>query len=458
MIAVALPEIRADFDLSHAQLGWIISAYLIAMAVAQPIGGRLGDELGRKRVFRWALAAFLVCSLLAAVAPSFATLVAFRTGQAVAGAAVVPTGTAMLRTAVPTNQLGRYIGINGAVMSVAAAAGPLVGAALLSVGSWRLMFLVNLPVILAAVLMSVLLPSDEERRRSIRGAVDPIGTALFALSLILVTALLARLGDADLLTLGLAAAAAASVAVLVLRERRSSVAVAAWHLFRRRSFSAATAVVMLTNVVMYTTLLTVPFLIVEVRGGSIGQIGVLLAAMTGLMALLAPIAGTAADRYGRRAPVLLGATLLTGSAAAIAVAVTVEADLLVLGVALAVLGLGVGLTGPAMTAAVESAPVAEAGAAAGTNSMMRYLGSIIGAGVLAGLLSSGGGEVELRVFTFLAVAVTIAGAAVFVASTMVHRFPPREIEPDRSDADARGQPSPTTLTAEAADTPRDRAS
>lgn len=427
MIAVALPEIRADFDLTHGQLGWIISAYLITMAVAQPVGGRLGDQLGRRRVFRWAVLAFLVCSLLAAIAPSFITLVAFRTGQAAAGAAVVPTGTAMLRTAVPSRNLGRYIGINGAVMSVAASAGPLVGAGILELGTWRLLFVVNIPVIGAAALVSLLLPPDEERASSLREAIDPVGAGLFAGSLLLVTALLSRLGSSDLLSVGLALASLTTIVTLVLHQRRARVYVAAWPLFRRRSFAAATSVVMLTNLVMYTTLLTVPFLIVEVRGGSTRQIGVLLAAMTALMALLAPVAGTAADRYGRRAPILLGAVLLTVAAATIAVAVTVEAPLIVLGGSLALLGLGVGLTGPALTAAVESAPVSEAGTAAGTNSMMRYIGSIVGAGLLAGLLETGDGDVELRLFTILAVAVTLVSTLVLVASTMVHRQPPLDV-------------------------------
>lgn len=446
MIAVALPEIRADFDLSHGQLGWLISAYLITMAVAQPVGGRLGDELGRRRVFRWAVAAFLVCSLLAALAPSFIVLVALRTGQAAAGAAAVPTGTAMLRNVVPSERLGQFLGINGAVMSIAAAAGPLVGAGMLELGSWRLLFLVNIPVIAAAALVSLLLPPDEERTSSIRKAVDPVGVGLFATALLLVTGLLSRLGETDLLNAALAGGSIVAILALVVHQRRVTIHVAAWHLFRSRSFTAATSVVMLTNLVMYTTLLTVPFLIIEVRDGSTRQIGLLLAAMTALMALLAPVAGTAADRYGRRAPVLLGATLLTVASAAIAVAVSVEADLLILGAALALLGLGVGLTGPAMTAAVESAPVSEAGAAAGTNSMMRYIGSIVGAGILAGLLQTSDGEVELRLFTILAVAVALVSTLVLVAATMVHRMPPLDVTSEGAAQPPERRAEPPTPT------------
>ena len=107
MIAVALPAIRDDFGVGHGAVGWLISSYLITMAVAQPVAGRVGDQLGRARVFRLSLLAFLVFSLLAAVAPSFPLLVALRTGQAAAGAALIPNGMGMLRAATATDRFAR---------------------------------------------------------------------------------------------------------------------------------------------------------------------------------------------------------------------------------------------------------------------------------------------------------------------------------------------------------------
>ena len=117
MIAVALPDIRSDFALSHAAAGWLISGYLIAMAVTQPVGGRLGDQAGRTRVLRWGLIGCLVCSIGAMVAPTFALLVLFRIAQAVFAAVLIPNGIALFRTAAPPEQLGQLNGINGAVLS-----------------------------------------------------------------------------------------------------------------------------------------------------------------------------------------------------------------------------------------------------------------------------------------------------------------------------------------------------
>src|SRR5688572_5112277 len=159
MLAVALPEIRDDFAVSHAQLGWLISAYLIGMVLAQPVGGRIGDQLGRRTVLVWGLAGFLAMSLAAALSPSFWVLVGLRTGQALLGAALIPNGLALVREFAPPTHLGRANGFTGSAFSLSAAIGPLVGAALLSVGSWRLLFAVNVPLVLIAMFFVLALPS-----------------------------------------------------------------------------------------------------------------------------------------------------------------------------------------------------------------------------------------------------------------------------------------------------------
>src|SRR5438105_10015526 len=97
MLAVALPDLRRDFGIGHAEIAWLVSAYLIAMAVAQPLGGRLGDQLGRARVFRSGLVLFLGLSLVIALSPTFPVLILLRTTPALVGASVTPNGMAMLR-------------------------------------------------------------------------------------------------------------------------------------------------------------------------------------------------------------------------------------------------------------------------------------------------------------------------------------------------------------------------
>ena len=185
----------------------------------------------------------------------------------------------------------------------------------------------------------------------------------------------------------------------IYRQRSTEMPVAEWRLFRNRSYAGATAYILLNNLVMYTTLLTIPFFIEEVQGGGSLTTGVLLGAMSILMALLAPVSGRLSDSLGRRPLAIAGAVVVVGAMLVLLTGSDVDSSTLFLGVCLALLGVGMGLSfGPASTAAIESAPREMAGAAAGTNSMMRYVGSIIGAGVLGAVLSDDGGAPEIGLF------------------------------------------------------------
>ena len=431
MIAVALPELRDAFDIGHGTIAWLVSAYLIAMAVAQPVGGRLSDQFGRKRVYRIGLVAFLVCSLAAAFSPNFTVLVVFRTGQALAGAVLIPNGMAMLRESVPVHSLGRIYGLNGALIGVSAAVGPLIGAGLLAIGSWRLLFLVNVPVVAVALLLSLWLPyedspSEEEPQIDLRGA------AVLALLLITLTFVLSSMRiDRSAAAWGLAFGLLVLFSVGFLwSQRTASLPVVQWQLFRLRSFVGATTNVMLSNLVMYTTLLTIPFFVREVQGGSVARSGLLLGAMSILMVVVAPISGRVSDAVGRRWPALVGSFVAFVAILYLLAGLTEDVSFGYVAIGLALLGVGLGLAfGPATTAAIESAPMRLAGSAAGTNSMMRYIGSILGAGILAGVLSTGADTLPgLDTFRVILIVVAVFAALSIVAASQIHLFPKEESE------------------------------
>jgi len=426
MIAIALPDIRHDFALSHGAVAWLVSGYLIAMAVAQPLGGRLGDQIGRERVYRGGLLAFLILSVAATFAPNFLLLVTLRIGQAIAGAVLIPNGTAMLRTQAPPEQLGKLTGINGAVVSIAAAGGPLIGATALAFGSWRLLFPLSIPVVLLALVLLQRLETVEEERPP-RTAIDWPGMALFVSLLVAVTLQLGALrggSSGAAMTARWLAAGAVAVA-FAWRQRRTSSPAAEWRLFRVRSFSGATAYILFTNLSMYTTLLMIPFFIRDVQGKGSFTSGLLLGAMSVLVAFAAPIGGRISDAYGRRLPAQAGAVLMITGALALLAGLHSDVSTGYLAACLALLGVGLGLgTGPATTAAVESAPRSLAGSAAGTSSMMRYAGSILGAGVLAGVLrDSTAGHADINTFRFVMMAVAGTAVLAAVAATFIHRLP-----------------------------------
>jgi EmrB/QacA subfamily drug resistance transporter len=429
MLAVALPEIRDDFDVGHAAIAWLVSAYLIAMAVAQPIGGRIGDQLGRARVFRGGLIAFLSLSVAAAFAPTFETLLVLRTGQALVGAAVIPNGMAMLRESVPPERLGQSSGFTGSALSFSAAIGPLLGAALLAAGSWRLLFLMNVPLVGVALACQAAL---QYRSRGLPSklTVDWAGGVSFALFLGAVTFLLNRLdGGAPVhIAIGVVALVV-SGAIFLQRQFRSATPITDWSLFRHRTYSAAAAYVLLSNLVMYTTLLAIPFFVREVQGKSVATVGLLLGAMSIFMAGLSPLAGRFSDEHGRRLPANIGSAVMMCGAFAMVFGIARDVSFVYLAGTLLTIGLGLGLSiGAASTAAIESAPRSAAGVAAGTNSMMRYVGSIVGAGVLGSVLSRDSGAPEVDVFRLMFGIVAAMAVLGFVSTLFIERHPARRIE------------------------------
>jgi len=197
-----------------------------------------------------------------------------------------------------------------------------------------------------------------------------------------------------------------------------------------RPFVAATTHIMVTNLVMYTTLLAVPFFIAEVQQRGPGTAGLLLGGMSGLMAVLAPISGWVADVRGRRVPVLAGSAIALVAAVLLLVGLSPNVSTSYLAAALALLGVGVGLGNASATAAIEAAPIARAGTAAGTSSTMRYAGSIVGAGVLSGVLAQGSaGAPGVDVFRIVFGVIVICAALALVAAVYIQPFPPEAERP-----------------------------
>jgi DHA2 family methylenomycin A resistance protein-like MFS transporter len=173
---------------------------------------------------------------------------------------------------------------------------------------------------------------------------------------------------------------------------------------------------------MYTTLLTIPFFLVEVQDRPDRVAGFVLAAMSIVSAVIAPFGGYVSDRIGRRPSAFAGSLFVLGASIAMFVGISGDVSPFYLAAVLTVMGAGLGVSfGAASTAAIESAPRELAGAAAGTNSMMRYLGSIIGAGILGAVLSSAGGD-EVGLFRIIfGVLLVMAGAATLV-TLFIHRY------------------------------------
>ncbi len=321
MIAVALPTIADDFEISVGQASILITVYLVAMLIGQPLAGRLSDRIGDRRSVNIALVGFAILSVACATSGSFGVLVASRGGQAAFASALAPSVQSLLRSGTALQERGRVFGILGSVLGVGAASGPVVGGVLTELFGWEAIFLVNLPVVAVALVVSVRL-----------GAVA---------------------GDQSV----------------------EPVAVASEGRILNRVFNASFSAQALSTLAQYTLLLLTP-VILTARGWESGSIGLVLSALTVGMIVFGPAGGRAGDRMGRRRPILGGLALAMAAMASLLVAgADVGAGLLV--AMLILFGIGLGIAVPNfMTAALESVPQSRTGSAAGVLSMSRYVGSI----------------------------------------------------------------------------------
>lgn len=384
MVAVALPDVVDDLGSTLAASAWLVSGYLIAQAALQPLSGKLGDRFGRRPLILYGLASFGLASLGAALSPTLGVLIAFRVLQAVTGALVFPNALGLIRQCLSVDRRGRAFGTLGSAIGLAAAAGPPLGGALVELGGWRTIFLVNVPWIAVALWFAYRSVPQFELPAS-RGRFDLVGAAGLT-ALLAGAAWLMNPGGAAVVIVTLAGALLAGAGYAFVRyELRREDPMLQPRFLRVRAFAAATASVGLGNLSLYATLLAVPVLLSQRGGWTDAEIGLTLAAMSLPMAVMSPVGGWLSDQAGRRFAAMVGLSVLTAALVPLAVS---GADVAtpVLVTSLALMGAGLGLSNaPVQAAGIEALDAGDAGIAAGIFSTGRYLGGIAAASLVAGL-------------------------------------------------------------------------
>lgn len=309
VVSVALPAMGRDLGLGVTGLQWIVNGYLITLSALLLLGGALGDALGQKRVFEAGLAAFAAGSVLCAVAPSFAWLVAARLLQGAAGALLVPTSLAFLDTAFTEEDRGEAIGQWAGWSAVSTAIGPLAGGALVDLASWRWVFAGVAPLALLALWISrarVAAGARGERR-----PVDFAGAVLISGGLgALVWALIE--GPERGASAGVIAAGAAGLVLIAAFfgfEARRRDPLLPLGIFRSRQFSGANAATLLIYAALGALFFFLMIQLQGVLGYSALAAGASLLPINALMLALSPSAGRWGERRGPREPIALGALL-----------------------------------------------------------------------------------------------------------------------------------------------------
>jgi EmrB/QacA subfamily drug resistance transporter len=385
VVGIALPAIGRDLHADLAALQWVVTAYLLTLAGLLLVAGALGDRYGRRKVFAIGIIWFALASALCALAPDAGTLIAARAVQGIGAALLTPGSLAILQASFHPDDRGRTIGAWSGLGGVATAIGPFLGGWLVAAASWRLIFLINVPVAVLVLLLT-LRHVPESRDHDGSGRVDLLGGTLVTTGLVGLTyGLIAApaAGWTSAAALGALGGGAALLVAFVLRERYATHPVLPLTLFASAQFSATNAVTFIVYGALGGTLFLLPIQLQRVGGYSALASGVALLPVTLIILALSARSGALAQRIGPRPQLSIG-PVVVGLGLALFVRVDASGDYWTEVLpAVAVFGFGLAITvAPLTTTVLAAVPANHAGAASAVNNDVARAASLIAVAVL----------------------------------------------------------------------------
>lgn len=389
IVSTALPTIVGEFGgIDH--LSWVVTAYLLASTASMPLYGKISDLYGRKRVYQSAIVIFLVASALCGLSQTLTQLIAFRALQGIGGGGLMSLTFTIVGDIVPPRERGRYTGYLSGTFALASVVGPLVGGFLTDSFSWRWVFYVNLPLGVAALVVTgIVLRLPFHRARH---SLDLVGAALLVTSVtscLLATVWASREhGWGAPLTVGLYAAATVGAVSFVWWERHVDEPVLPPRMFERPGFTPAVAIAFLAGAAMFGAMVFLPVFLQGVQGSAATNAGLLLLPLMMAMMVSSLVTGKLTTRNGRyRIYPIIGTTV---AAAGLGLLSTMAPDTPRTASAawMVVLGAGIGTALPVLTLTVQNTvETRDLGAGTASVNFFRTLGGTLGIAVFGTLLS-----------------------------------------------------------------------
>lgn len=391
IVATALPTMAAKLG-SLEDLPWVVTAYMLASTATTPIYGKLSDLYGRKRVLQVAIWLFLAGSLLCGTAQSMTQLIAFRGLQGLGGGGLMALAFTIIGDVVAPRERGRYQGYIGGVFALASVAGPLLGGMFTELLSWQWIFLINLPIGVAALLMTRR-ALDRLPLGTAQPKIDYLGAALLMGSVTSLLFVISRGGTVvpwtSPLVLGLAAAGVLLLVLFIVHEHRVEEPILPMRLFRIPVFAVANPIVAISAMTLFAGIVFLPLHLQLVLGTGATASGLLLLPLVVGMTFGAVGGGRLIARTGRyKVFPIVGLALAAAMYLVLGMAGTVAGDPLWSTLVLVPLGIGLGLVMPVMTVAVQNAVERrDLGAATASVGFFRSLGGSTGVALFGAVLT-----------------------------------------------------------------------
>jgi EmrB/QacA subfamily drug resistance transporter len=391
IVNIAIPSMITALGASLDEILWVVNAYVLLLAVLLITAGRLGDLRGQRTLFVAGIVVFTLASLACGLAPNPTLLIAFRAVQGVGAAMLMPQTMAIIIATFPADRRGTALGIWGAVAGLATVAGPTLGGVLVTYASWRWIFIVNVPIGLIVLAMTFAFIPDTRIERQHK--LDLLGVAIATAGLFCLTFALIEgqrySWNGAIVALFVAAAVLTVLFLLQQRSRQDAEPLVPFSLFRNRNFTVINIVASLVSVAILAFFLPITIYLQSVLGYSAIRAGLILAPMSLIALLLAPIAGKMSDQIGGKYILMTGLALYGLGAGILAVQTSTDSSWPAFLPAIAVMGLGMGgIWAPMATEAMRGVPMMLAGAAAGVNNTLRQVGSVVGSAAVGALLQN----------------------------------------------------------------------
>jgi len=394
IVNVSLPQIAQDFGAEIEFVSLVVTAYLIFLSGLMITFGKIASYKGAKKIYITGIGLFTVSSLLCALSTGIEMLILFRSLQGVGAAMIAPTAIGIVAKEVPEERRGKSLGILVAASSFAFALGPVAGGFLTEYLSWHWIFLINIPIGIAATALSLkyipkseIIP-DENHKKT--GTFDYTGSLLFLISVAILITTLGMAGDAGPLSPSVITSLAVCAALFYLfirREKSVPDPVLDISIFRIPAFSSSTATYMLIMGAFGGAVLILPFYFQYIKSWSPAMAGLALLIPSVMITIFGPLGGMAADRFGTGTVCVISGILATAGFFVTSF-YSVNATLIFIAATLLLLGLG---CGPLMSAGasgiISSAPAEKKEIASGIMSTSVYLGTAIGTAAFTAIFS-----------------------------------------------------------------------